>query len=1050
MADELRFGVLGPMQASRGGVSLRLPGSAVARRLLGVLLLADDPLPAQRLIGLAWADRVDGVRKGSLHVGISRLRDWLAAETDGELAVRHEAQGYRLTGGPETVDVRLFRRLVREAAAGDVARRYARLAAATSLARGPVLADLAGLDRDDPLLRAADDAVRGAALDLAAVAVPAGRAEVAAVPLRLVATARPFDEPVHARLIEVLAAAGRPAEALVQFEALRDRLANQLGVDPSPEVRRAHLAVLEADGDAAAAGGRPVPRGRGRAREQPDAGRPAPPDTATRPGRLPPDLPDFTGHEATLEAVRTALTTPPERPGSPVVVVAGQGGVGKTALAVHAAHLVADHFPDGRLFVSLGGARAQPVLPEEALRRVLRTLGDDAGPAPADLEDCVDRYRALLDDRRMLVVLDDASGAAQVRPFLPGGPGCAVLVSTRARLTTLPGVRHVDLDLMAEAEAVALLRRIVGAERAAAEPEALVALVRLCARLPLALRVVGARLAARPHWPIARLVDRLSDERRRLDELAIDDLAVRTGLAVSYHGLDPLARRAFRAIAYLDPPDIAAWTVGALLEVGLPVAEDVVEQLLDVRLVEVTAVDAADVRYRMHDLVRVYGRECALAEDTEQDLRDAVVRAVCLSLRQVERHAERLPIAVPRLYRPPLPVEVDESLVGASATPARQWLDAEEPGLIAAVERAAELGLDHLACALADALVYASFAVHNDFASWKRAHQAALGVARSNGNLRAEAVIECGLGQLSYKEDGFAQAKLHFGRALELFRGIGDERGETVATNGLGTVCRELGEHSVALELHHRAVAALERDGDEEGAAHAYYGLGYMHRELGDDDRAFENLRIARELYRRVGHVRGEATAVRGLGLVHRARGELEPAEELCAEAHRMATAAGDRLLSCYTGQGLAKVWIRQRRTELAAAPLAEALVACGELRDRLGVALVRRTLGEMHLAAGRPDAALLDLAEAEERWVELGHELWRARTLRDLGAAHAALGDAAAAHRAWAGARATFERFGTRERAELTGWRLSWGCGCAADDLEASGGCRRPAVSPG
>ena len=1073
MGAELRFDVLGSLRAIRDGGSVRLPGSAVVRRLLGVLLLAHEPLPADRLTGLVWGERVDAIGRGSLHVATSRLREWLSTETVGALAVRHEGSGYVLAGDAAGdaageaagVDLRRFRsHLARAASAADDAGRHAALGAAMALVRGPVLADLGGVDRDDPLLRSVEDDVRSAGLAFAALALATGHPGDATGPLQVLAAARPFDEPVHARLIDLLASAGRPAEALMQYEALRERLAEQLGVDPSADVRTAHLGVLQADRP----GGRADTRTG--ADQHPSAGRSAagPPTDPTpahptptdptpahptpahptpahpTPAQLPPDLPDYTGNEVLLAAVCASLTAPgPVRP----VVIAGQGGVGKSALAVHVAHRLAAGFPDGQLFVPLGGSRAQPVRPEDALRRVLRVLGDDAAPPPVDLDDCVQRYRARLDGRRLLVVLDDAAGAAQVRPFVPAGSGCAVLVSTRARLTTLPGASHVSLDLMAESEATALLERILGPARVAAEPAAVSTLVRQCAQLPLALRVVGARLAARPHWAISRLVERMSDERRRLDELAIDDLAVRAGLAVSYRGLDPQAQRALRAVAFLDPPDVAAWTVAALLQVSLSQAEDAVEQLLDMRLVEVSA-GGGDTRYRLHDLVRLYARERAVAEDAEADLRAGVTRALGLALVQVERRSEQLPIAQQRLYRLSVPVTVDDELIEASRSVDPQWFDAEEPGLIAAVERAADLGMDDLACALADAMIFASFGVHNNFTGWNRAHQAALGAARASENVPAEAVIECGLGQLRYKEDRFAEAKVHFGRALELFAQVQDDRGRIVATNGLGTVARELGEHDVALPLHQQAVAALERLGDDDGAAHAHYGLGYMHRELAHDDLAFEHLHRSVELYRAVGNVRGEATSVRGLGLVHRARGELDEAETYCSRADLMATAAGDRLLTCYTRQALAKVWIRQGRPQKAVGALEQTLAACGQLHDRLGVALTRRTIGELHLVAGRPEVALDHLSQAGRLWKELEMELWQARTLRDIGAAHAGLGDADAAHAAWTSAQASFERFGTRERNELSSWRRSRGCTCPSAELAfTSDGCaiRRP-----
>jgi transcriptional regulator with XRE-family HTH domain/tetratricopeptide (TPR) repeat protein len=757
--------------------------------------------------------------------------------------------------------------------------------------------------------------------------------------------------------------------------------------------------------------------------------------------QLPPDLPDYTGNQAALAAVRAALTASPGTNAAPAVVVSGQSGVGKTSLAVHVAHQVASSFPDGQLFVSFRGTKPEPATTADTLARILRGLGDD-GPTGTDLDECIDRYRSQLAGRRVLVVLDDAAGAAQVRPFLSSTPGSAVLVSTRARLTTLAGVRHIDLDVLGETDAVALLERIVGPERIHAEPDAVRTLLQQCARLPLALRVVGARLAARPHWLISRLVERMSDERRRLDELAIDDLAVRAGLAVSYRGVDPQAQRALRALAHLDPPDFAVWTPAALLGIGLTQAEDALEQLRDARLIDVVSLGGLGTRYRMHDLVRLYARELAIESDDETDVRAAVSRAGSLGLLQAEHQSEQLPFPVPRLYRLARPQTVDPALVQAAVATGPEWLDAEEPSLVATVERAAALGLNDLACALADALIFASFAVRNSFTGWNRTHLAALSAARAGGNARAEAVIECGLGQLRYKEDRFAEARNHFERAVTLFGQENDQRGETIAMNGLGTVCREVGEHALARSLLRRAGAALERLGDVAGAAHAQYGIGYVDRELGHDVSALAHLNRSRELFHRMQHSRGEALAIRGVGLVHRARGELDLAEHHCARAHRMMIGTGDRLLINYTGQALAKVWIRQGRPERARAPLEQGLTACTELRDRLGTALIRRTIGEMRLAAGDPSSALDALAEANRVWQTLGHELWQARTLRDIGAAHAALGDGPAAHLAWARAARTFDQFGTREQAELTAWRRSWGCTCPVDALSLTGAC--------
>lgn len=1015
---DLRFRVLGPLGVQRDGASVEMPRSAVVRGLLGTLLLAQpDPVSLIRLGALVWSARAGGVSRGAIHVGVSRLRDWLA-ENVGDAAVVHSGpEGYTLRVDPLDVDLGRFQYLVALAAAtGDAGHRFDLLSSAMALVRGPVLADVPALDAADPLLRSAADAVRDATLSFAAAAVEAGAAARAVERLETLARERPLDEPVHAQLIELLAASEQPARALVQYDTLRRRLSEDLGVDPGEAVQRAHLAVVQRD-------------------------RELPLDTDVSTCQLPPDVADFTGNDAAVAEVCRALVGlrdpgadgdhgAPGAPGAPgadaataPVVVSGQAGVGKTSLVVHAAHLVSEAFPDGQIFVSLGAGSGHAVEPADALGRAMRALGVEDGRLLPDLQERMALYRSALNGKRVLVVLDDAASAAQVRPFLLAQPGTRVLVSTRARLTTLPGAHHVDLGLMSPAEAVALLRRIVGPDRMDAEPDATRELACSCAGLPLALRVAGARLAARPHWAVAQLVERLRDERRRLDELQADDLEVRASLAVSYQGIPAAAQAALRALAFLAGPDFALWTVAALTGGDAMVAGDLIEELLDARLVDVAVAAGPHTRYRMHDLVRLYARERAGRDDAAEELRAAVERVVVQALRRTERMTEQLPIAVPRLYR----LEANGTAVHGPVADDRRLFDAEEPALVAAVERAGELGLEELACALADALVFASFAVQNNFHGWNRTHEAALTAARAAGNRHAEAVIECGIGQLRYKEDRFAEAAEHFRRALGLFRAEGHRHGAVVALAGLGTVHCELGEHAVSVPVLREALAGHEELGDERGIAQTHYALGYAHRELGDDERALGHFERALAMYRAAGHRRGEVLAVRGIGLVHRARGDLDGALDWCARAHSLAVEIGDRQVLCYANQALAKVWLRQGDTDRAREPLETALAGCLDLNDRLGAALVRRTLGELHVAAGRPAEALRELTAAKCTWESMGHDLWRARTLRDIGAAQALQGDVEAARESWREAQTIFERLGTRERHESSTWPAAW-----------------------
>ncbi|GAA4972586.1 AfsR/SARP family transcriptional regulator [Actinoplanes utahensis] len=1011
----MRFRLLGPVEAVEGDRVVAL-GALKQRHLLAALLFdGGHPVTFETLIDRLWGDEPPADARGALYGYIARLRR-VVKDSAGVTLVRWSG-GYTLQVPHGSVDLYRFRELLelaRDRSGGD---RLAVLDEALALWRGEALAGLPG--EWARRTRQSLEQQRVTALaDWAAVAVVGGRHAEATDRLAAALTRDPLSEPLIAALMRALHASGRTVEALDLFARSRNRIIDELGAEPGPLVRAAHTSVL---------------------REPATESAPPRPD---RPFLLPPDLQDYTGFDRQVTGTVAALRSG----GSPVVVVSGQGGAGKTAFAVHVAHAVRDHYPDGLLFLNVGGA--DPLEPAEALSRLLRMLGvvDADVQGRCDLREREARYRAELAGRRVLVVVDDVVSARQVHPFRPGDAGSALLVTSRNRLATVPASSRVELPMMSVAEASALLTRVIGPDRAEAEPGQTARLIALCARLPLAVRVAGARLAARPHWAVAQLADRLDDERRRLDELAIDDLEVRAGLAVGYRGLSPRAQAAFRALGCLDPPMLTAVTVAALLDTTLDEADDLVEEITDARLLDVVGADGPFTLYRMHDLVRLYAGELARADP--QALRATVTGAVTTLLRLVEHLAQQLPVATPRLYHPAgLPEPGPHWTDTIARMDLRSWFDDEEPALIAAVERAAALDLVAPACGLADALVFASFAARNNFDGWERTHSAACAAAGRAADTLAEAAMECGTGQLRYAQDRFPESRQHFSRAATLFEAAGHDRGLAVAVNGLGTVSRELGEHATAVPLLSRAREMLERLGDDAGVAHAHYGLGYAYREAGDDEVALKHFASALELYRKLGHRRGELISIRGVGLVHRARGELAEAEAHCAAAHEIAGAIGERHLAAYTAQALAKVWIRQGDPERGREPLRTALVVTSARRDGLGAALVTRTLGELELAAGRPGEAIGLLDSAAAQWRAIGMDLGLARTLRDLGAARCRTGDHEGAHRDWATAAEIFHELGVRENAELTAWRAGFGCACDAATVSAS--CSARSTSP-
>ncbi|GLZ33332.1 SARP family transcriptional regulator [Lentzea sp. NBRC 105346] len=908
-------------------------------------------VPVERLIDLIWGEEPPPQARKSLQVHISCLRRT-------GLPVEHRASGYVLAADPATVDLHVFRALVAEAAESpDPAVRSDRLKKALALWRGAPLVHAQTLEVQR---LAAIEAWVDAELSL-------GRhAEVLDAVSSYVAD-HPLSEKLRGQLMTALARSGRRADAMRVFREARRTLVDELGVEPGAELQQLYRVVLDGATD-------------------------------IRRNYLPRDPGDFTGRSDELARLL-------ESSGGSVWWIEGPAGVGKTALAVHAAHRLADRFPDGQLFVDLHS-------PAGALDALLRAMDVPSERIPESHEERAALWRAQTSGRRLVIVLDGVTSVSQVRSLLPGSPGCLTLITSRSRLCGLEGVRRLPIDVLTSGEAVTLLARILGDERVSAEPDAAAEVARLCGYLPLAVRITGARLAGRAHWPVSKLVSRLSDERGRLDELVADDLAVRSSLELTYRALDDQSRHAYRMFGFLGLPELPSHLWAPLLD------EDVLDRLVDARLLDVTG----SARYRMHELVRLHARELAEREEPEAERLNFVRRAVLATLSTVDGLTEQLFLMVPRMQDP----------VGLvpTAPPADRdaWFAREEQLLVRIVERAAELDLAELASQLAEALVFAWFGLRNRYEAWERTHTAALAAAQRVHDLRLEAVLRCSAGQMQYKRDNLVEAQRGFDAARTLFVALDDQRGEAVALNGSGMVSRDLGRYDLALAALGRARDLLTGLDWAEGAAHAWYGIGSAQRELGLDDQAVESLLQSEAAYRASRSRRGEALAARGIGLVHRARDEWDLAAEHCERAHEMVAGTRDELLTCYTAQAWAKVLLRQGFFGKAEPLLDQALDGCREVGDRFGVALVRRTIGELRLAGGDLAGAMVMLRTALEEWNALGMSLWRARTLRDMGAVHACRGDVAGADRCWDEAALLFAQLGTRESGEVPQWATRWG----------------------
>ncbi len=664
--------------------------------------------------------------------------------------------------------------------------------------------------------------------------------------------------------------AGRHAEALGVYRDGHRVLREELGLEPSATLRNLELAILARD-----------PALHAECLAPPGA--PEPP--AGAPKQLPPAIDDFTGRDKELAWIWQLLGKDQPRAGDgpAVVAITGLAGVGKTALAVRAAHSLRSQFPDGQLFVNLRGAELRAAEPADVLAGFLRALGVDGSSIPEGLEERAQLYRTRLADRHVLVVLDNAGDEAQVRPLLPGGTDCATLVTSRTPLVALEAAHALALQILPDEQAIELLGRLLGPVRVAAEPAASRVIVQRCGGLPLALRVVGARGAARPELRLGTLADRLADERRRLHELRVGDLEVRASLALSYASQDGDGRRAFRLLALAPAVTSAAWVAAALLDVPLNAAEEQVERLVDAALVEVAGYDAAgQIRYRMHDLLRLFARE-RLEDEEPAGSRSRALDRLLTACVELACYADALLQPGRRQHDPTRGGWPAHAAVVAplEADPAA-WLTAERAALVGAVRQAHAGGRWRLAWGLADGLCgFLEMRSHWD--QWRQVLELALDGARRAGDGDAETQALCGLGELAYDQGNLEQAEQLLKAALERAQTHRDRRATAHALVVLSDVCRD--DERLEETVVHLAEAApiIFQLSDRRAEACALRSMALACRDLGHLEESVTCFEHCVEVFGQLGDRRWTAYARRLLAEVHRYRGDLTKATR-CAE----------------------------------------------------------------------------------------------------------------------------------------------------------------------
>ncbi|MDP9867633.1 MULTISPECIES: AfsR/SARP family transcriptional regulator [Streptosporangium] len=961
VVDQPTFSVLGGLDVRTSGRSLRIAGTKPRILLASLLLDANRVVGADLLAEVLWPRHRPRSAHANIRTYVSSLRGVLEA---AGARIQARPPGYVIELSTGQLDALLFEDLIAGArAAGRTEESFDRLRRALALWHGTPLADLPASPLWDGRLQALAEVRLAAAEELIALRMARGEYTDAIGELRGLLKEHPFREDLWQRLMLALHWSGRQAEALHAYTTVRRQLVAELGIEPGADLRRAHAAVLA---------GEPPPAVAGPALPPAVAAVPHPPPpvaaAVSTPHQLPPDVPDFTGR-AEAVAVLTRALSPVERPpdGPPlIVVVMGAPGVGKSALAVHCAHAVRAGYPGGQLYLDLGGTEPVPADPGELLAEALRALGVGEAGLPATVRERSALYRSLLAGRPMLVVLDDAAGAAQVRPLLPGS-GCAVLVTSRRRITELPGALRLELDVLPPGEAEEFLGRIVGPERLEREREAAVAILRSCGYLPLAVRIAGARLAGRPGWSLEVLGRRLDDESNRLGELRAGDLEVRVSLDRSYRLLPDDAALALRALGLLGPQSLPGWVVDAALDRHR--ADDVTDVLVDVNLLRLVGTDPiGQPRYRLHDLVRCNAREKAggLLE------RNALIRVLGAWMATAESATARLPTTLFSLSaagatRWNLPADT----LGRLTADPLSWLDAEHDTLVGAVRLAADAGLAESAWGLAAALVpYYDLRCH--FEEWQSTHRVALEAARLAQDRHGEAAMLRGLAQVCLYQDRYAEATEMFRRALTIFHELGDARGEATSICGLGAVNQFCGEHLRALTYFRQALAMFLAMGDQSGEAYARQAIGRVCLASGNLHQASRWLGEALGLARRLGDPHREGCVSMQLGRFHALVAEPDRAMRFQGRALDIFEGLGDLHCGAYAMQNLGGLQVVRGDRSHASDKLERSLLIFQRLGDRSGEAATVQTLGELHRSAGRTRLAQNYLHHALELRREL------------------------------------------------------------------------------
>ncbi|MEV7597747.1 BTAD domain-containing putative transcriptional regulator [Kitasatospora sp. NPDC089797] len=958
-APALRFQVLGPVQAWLDGKPLSL-GSPQQQAVLTTLLLhSGRPVTTQGLVDALWGDRPPAQAVAALRTYVSRLRSVIEPRREvrrpAELLVS-VADGYALRIPGEALDLSVFERLFTEASAartsGDKHEAHRLLAQALDLFSGRPLTGIPGPYADTQRLRLAERQV-AAAEELCSAALDIGLHAEIVVELNNLTAEHPLRERLRELLMLALYRCGRQAEALGVYTDTRKLLIEELGVEPGTGLSRMHNRILAADPALAV----PVVPASAIHEDGP-ASPPAP-------AQLPADVSDFSGRSELVDDLSTVLMN---ATGQAVVVtsLAGIGGVGKTTLAVHVAHRVRTEFPDGQLYVDLRGAGASPADPAVVLGDFLHALGVAENPDSLDQRAAL--YRSLLASRRMLILLDNARDAEQIRPLIPGVSGCAVLATSRSRLAGIPGAQLFDVEELTPAEALALFSAIVGEHRVAAEPEAAMKVVTACGFLPLAVRIAAARLASRPRWSVSDLASRLADQRRRLDELQLGNLAVETTIGLGYGQLSVDEARSFRLLALIDSPDIPLAAAAAMLGVDEYTAEDLAEALVEANMLECFAPG----RYRYHDLLRLYAqRKNERIGDVDEQER-AVQRLLGLLIPTVRNAAQVIepddprPVLLTALTSPGLDLPTSQA--------AQDWIRTEGSLLLSAMAAAASgpRSSQHAAIDLL-ILLYGLGPDPTHGPQVRPILETICRNAEARGDSAVLARVHFAFGTLQSATSDFQSSEQSFRRSLD-HQAAKEPTILLLATaNMLGVILNLGNRPAEALLFLEQARATSQAVGAPVLEARIVSNMARVQQRLGMTETAIKSAGDGVTAARTSKNGPLLAQTLYQLGVVLSSSGDPGTAVDHLSEAHQLYQSQRNALWEGYTLARLASALLVAEQPAEAAEAAGGSLAIAQELGSAYCQGLANAALGEALLALAQPARGLACLQEAHAIFTRLG-----------------------------------------------------------------------------